>query len=179
MHCGVRCVQVSISSIGSITSSWSVKITGAVTQFDPKPYVAYRLKVSTGQCMWRLVKRYNRFVELHNAVRFHPLLSVREREASRVMFRVVFVSFLYLTVGQEKDRKLRCGGTYLANNSLDVPVTVSVFLVCSSPRSICLVTSMQRSFSTANRSCKSMPLSLLYPFSTPHSRLLCADIWTC
>jgi len=40
----------------------------AVTMFDPKPFVAYSVRVRNGSYSWTLAKRYSQFVDLHNKV---------------------------------------------------------------------------------------------------------------
>jgi hypothetical protein len=51
-----------------VSTAWDVRITRAITQFDPKPYVSYEMHVRNGHFQWRIAKRYNRFVELHARV---------------------------------------------------------------------------------------------------------------
>jgi hypothetical protein len=49
--------------LGSVT--WDVKITGAISQFDPKPFFAYQIRVRNGTDTWHIAKRYTRFLDLH------------------------------------------------------------------------------------------------------------------
>jgi hypothetical protein len=46
-----------------------VRIIGAGIRFDPKPFVCYELAVRNGTNKWKVVKRYNKFEELHNKLK--------------------------------------------------------------------------------------------------------------
>jgi hypothetical protein len=53
--------------LGSVT--WDVKITGAISQFDPKPFFAYQIRVRNGTDTWHIAKRYTRFLDLHSKLK--------------------------------------------------------------------------------------------------------------
>ena len=53
-----------------LTPNWEVRIVGAGIRFDPKPFVMYTLLVKNGDSLkWSVVKRYNKFEELHNKLK--------------------------------------------------------------------------------------------------------------
>ena len=56
------------SSHSDVHASWSVSITGAVTDFDPKPFVKYLMHVSYGKDSWSLYRRFNHFCGMHAAL---------------------------------------------------------------------------------------------------------------
>lgn len=53
-----------------LTGHWEVRIIGAGIRFDPKPFVMYQLLVKNGdRYKWTIVKRYNKFEELHQRLK--------------------------------------------------------------------------------------------------------------
>jgi len=62
-----RTSDVDITNLGECR--WKVRIIGAITLFDPKPYVAYQLRVEDRKRTWNVMKRYTLFIELHKKLK--------------------------------------------------------------------------------------------------------------
>lgn len=55
--------------VGGGYRPWQVTILEAITMFDPKPYIAYKMKVSDSGVSWSVAKRYSEFTALHQELK--------------------------------------------------------------------------------------------------------------